>query len=200
MSIPATPATLVRLLAGEFINREQALAQPAWFVSLRLWHRPLPRLLMGNPAIFAEQANALYPDQAYRQRLLMVQKGPEGLEVQYFALRRPEVYKGAGLAPERLRSLQDEDLIRLPGCVLEVQQQGETFIAKMHPGERCQFEYQGKVGQVALGFEASLGRFRSYDRGVDPETGRSLWGALMGPYEFTQQADYATDVPLYPEF
>ncbi|MGF1497262.1 MAG: chromophore lyase CpcT/CpeT [Elainellaceae cyanobacterium] len=196
MSFPT--ATLARLLAGEFVNREQALAQPAWFVSLRLWHRPLPRLLEGNPAIFAEQANALYPDQAYRQRLLMLQEGPDGIEVQYFAFRQPEQYQGAGLNPERLRSLQDEDLIRLPGCVLEVQQRGETFAATMRPGDKCQFEYQGKVGQVALGFEVSPGRFLSYDRGLDPETGRSLWGALMGPYEFTQQADYAADVPAYP--
>ncbi|MDJ0689048.1 MAG: CpcT/CpeT family chromophore lyase [Xenococcaceae cyanobacterium MO_188.B32] len=29
-------------LAGEFDNQQQALAEPAWYVHLRLWKRPVP--------------------------------------------------------------------------------------------------------------------------------------------------------------
>jgi hypothetical protein len=41
-----------------------------------------------------------------------------------------------------------------------------------------------------LGFEASETQFLSYDRGVDPETGQSLWGAMMGPYRHRKRCSY----------
>ena len=60
----------------------------------------------------------------------------------------------------------------------------------------CYFQYEGKTRQVILRFEVSAGRFVSYDRGVDPETGQSLWGAVLGPYEFNKCQDFAAELPL----
>ncbi len=178
--------TLAQYLAGEFVNKAQSLAQPSWFVSLRLWHRPLPIQIQGQMALFAEQANAMYPEQAYRQRVLTLSQQPASgqVQAQYFAFHDPGRFKGAGLNPDILASIQAEDLVNLPGCLLVIRQQGDTFRGEMEPGARCRFQYDGKIGQVVLGFEVSQGRFLSYDRGVDPETEKSLWGALMGPYEF----------------
>lgn len=45
MTHSQTLITLAQWLAGEFENRSQALDQPAWFVHLRLWHRPLPHTI-----------------------------------------------------------------------------------------------------------------------------------------------------------
>ncbi len=64
---------LAHYLAGEFDNRTQAIADPVWYVHLRLWMRPLPFLLFPNSiTLFAEQANALTLDQSYRPRFLQL--------------------------------------------------------------------------------------------------------------------------------
>jgi len=178
-------------LAGEFDNREQAIADPTWFVHLRLWHRPLPFLMDGCPALFAEQANILYVDQPYRQRVLILQPAADALgQVEYRALQHPEQWRGAGADATLLQRLQPEDLVPLPGCILTLTQQAQRFSAQPPPEARCYFQYDGKTRQVILGFELEGDRFRSFDRGVDPETGKGLWGALMGPYEFVKRQQF----------
>lgn len=186
--------TLAGWLAGEFDNRPQSLDQPAWFVHLRLWHRPLPIRVEGCIALFAEQANALYLQNPYRQRVLVLQENGGSLTgsptVQYWAFRQPDHVRGAGARPELLSNLTMDDLQPLPGCRLRLRPHGDGVAAEPDAGDRCCFQYNGETRQVVLGFEASPGRFRSYDKGVDPDTGQALWGALMGPYEFTKQVDY----------
>lgn len=182
-------STLTQWLAGEFDNREQALDQPAWFVQLRLWHRPLPFQIDGNPALFAEQANYLYPDNAYRQRVVVLKPiAHSSVQAQYYAFKQPDRVQGAGANPDRLKDLTLSDLELLPGCVLTVTERNidgdRRFKAEPEPDARCYFQYQGETRQVILGFEVSADRFLSYDRGVDPETGKLLWGAMMGAYEF----------------
>lgn len=185
-------------LAGEFDNREQAIADPTWFVHLRLWHRPLPFQVDGCLALFAEQANVLYVDQPYRQRVLILRPTSTELgQVEYRALRHPEQWRGAGAHESALQTLQPDDLVPLPGCILTLTQQAQGFRAEPPPDARCYFQYEGKTRQVVLGFElecnipgSNSDRFRSFDRGVDPETGQSLWGALMGPYEFVKRQQY----------
>ncbi|MDC0834084.1 chromophore lyase CpcT/CpeT [Geitlerinema sp. CS-897] len=191
MSIPVQVNILARLLAGEFDNGEQARENPTWFVHIHLWHRPLPISIDGDLALFAEQAPALKLQQPYRQRVLVLKLGEVSpLCVEYKAFREPEKFKGAGANPQLLESLTREDLEDLPGCVLEVSDREGVFVAEPPEGAKCCFQYDGKTRQVVLGFEASAGRFRSRDRGVDPETGRGLWGALMGAYDFKKMQDY----------
>jgi hypothetical protein len=123
-------------------------------------------------------------------------EGTHQLQVQYLALKQSEKFRGAGANPSLLTELILADLECLPGCSLTVEQQNDTFYAQMRPGDHCHFSYQGKVGEVVLGFEVSNGQFCSYDRGVNPETGQSLWGALMGPYQFSKCQDFASALPL----
>lgn len=187
--------TLVHWLAGEFDNQPQALEQPAWFVHLRLWHRPLPFRIAGNSALFAEQANAIYPDNPYRQRVISFRSTDSGqLQVQYFAFKNPAKMSGAGANPDRLQSLMPEELDLLPGCVLSVTQQGQCFKADPPPDAKCYFQYQGETRQVILGFEVSAETFLSYDRGVDPTTGKALWGAIMGAYSFRKCQDFSGEL------
>lgn len=191
-----TLVTLAQWLAGEFSNQPQAFDQPTWFVNLKLWHRPVPHRIDGHLAIFAEQANALYPDQAYRQRLLSLRETGDQLWVQYYGFKNPGQFQGSGLYPEKLQSLTLDDLEHLSGCVLDVETHPGRFIGAMRPGDRCRFQYDGKVGQVILGFEVRAHQFLSGDRGVDPDTEKPIWGALMGQYEFTKTADFSGELKL----
>lgn len=185
MSLDPAAIALARCLCGQFDNAIQARDKPTWFVPTCLWQRPLPQPVDGHFAIFIEQAPLLQLQQPYRQRLLLLQSGQDSsLQVVYRALRDPQAFAGAATQPERLVQLTPGDLQELPGCVLNVVERGGTFVAEPPAGATCCFEYEGKTRQVVLGFEASAEGLRSFDRGVDPETGRGLWGALMGAYEY----------------
>ncbi|MFM7427556.1 MAG: chromophore lyase CpcT/CpeT [Elainella sp.] len=193
--MPLDLITLAQWLAGEFDNLPQAQDQPAWFVGLRLWHRPLPWRIDGNLALFCEQANALYPEAAYRQRVVVL-KPEGGGQVEYRAFQQPERVKGSGANPALLAGLTPADLVELSGCRLTIRQQGERFRAEPEPEAKCCFQYNGETRQVILGFEATAEQFWSHDRGVDPNTGKLLWGALMGAYEFHKRQDFKADLPL----
>lgn len=194
--------TLSQYLSGEFENRAQAIADPTWYVSLRLWQRPLklfPEDRSGESiTIFAEQANVLHLESAYRQRLLRVMRSPaqpEALQVQYYGFQNPSAFKGAGQNPTLLASLTPDQVEFLPGCVLEVttrsHSDGTHFMATAPVDACCRFHYDGKVGQVALGFEISPNAYLTYDKGVDPDTGEALWGAIMGPYRYQKIQAFA---------
>jgi hypothetical protein len=195
---------LAQWLSGEFSNQEQAFNEPAWFVKLRLWHRPVPIRLNSCLAIFAEQANAMYPDQSYRQRVFVLQDKEGILQAQYFGFKQPERFRGAGMKPELLSALALDDLMLLPGCLLRITRNDDAssgmntqrFVGRMLAGDRCRFHYDGKVGQVILGFDVQENRFWSYDKGVNPDTEQPIWGALMGPYAFVKTEDFSSSLPL----
>lgn len=179
-------SVLADYMVGEFDNQSQAREAPTWFVHLRLWQRSIN--LFAEPTIFAEQSNVLKLDQPYRQRLMRLQETESSLQVQYYQFKDPSVVKGAGQRPELLDRVTHEDLELLPGCTLNVAvnstAQGYHFTALPRPDTRCVFSLQGSTIQVSLGFEAMPDRFLSYDKGIDLDTQRPIWGALMGAYEF----------------
>lgn len=189
---------LAEYMAGEFDNREQAIASPVWFVHLRLWQRPVNLFSEDSITLFAEQSNILQLDQPYRQRLMRLQSKDDALQIQYYAFENPGSVKGGGQYPERLQQLNEEQIQLLPGCILTVDYESnalesgraDRFIASAIPGNRCCFSYAGKTIQVSLGFEAWGNRFLSYDKGIDPDTGTGTWGALMGAYEYTKRVAY----------
>lgn len=183
-------STLAQYIAGEFDNRDQAIDNPAWFVHLRLWQRPVNLFTDDSFTLFAEQANVLKLDQPYRQRLLRLSLIDDTIAVQYYGFKDPLRVKGAGQTPDLFNGISEADIERLPGCILQVIARNDRFIATPPPQARCCFSAQGTTIQVSLGFEASVDRFLSYDKGLDPETEKPIWGALMGAYEFTKRQQF----------
>lgn len=179
-------------LAGEFRNTDQALKDPAWFVHLCLWQRPF--WLDGQPALFLEQANVLKLDQPYRQRIMQLQDQ----SIQFYACKEPQQWRGAGAAPERLTRLQSHDLELLPSGVLQLQTTTTQVSASMPPGTACQFTAEGVSRYVVLGFRVTATTLETDDRGIEPETGRSLWGAIMGPYRYQKVSAYSLPNPIAP--
>lgn len=210
MSISPTLRTLATYLAGEFDNREQAIADPAWYVHLRLWQRPVPQPLFGENSLvlFAEQASVVNLEQAYRPRLMELKAitdpgeagdRPPEFVVQYYMLEDPGAYRGAGRHPKLLETLTPSALERLPGCKLTVTRRSradgsDEFSAVLPESSRCCFSYEGQTRQVHLGFDVSADRLLSHDKGIDPETGKPLWGALLGPFEFRKLQDFAREL------
>lgn len=198
MSVSRHLVNLGQYLAGEFDNREQALAEPIWYVHLRLWQRPVQLFTDDSITIFAEQANIVNLDRPYRQRILRVMssKSDTSLQVQYYMLKNPSALAGAGCNPNLLKTLTSDQLELLPGCILKVTQQEVAlnqyqFIATPPPDTRCTFTYQGNTIQVSLGFEITETALNSYDKGIDQLTGKATWGAILGPYRYTKREQYA---------
>lgn len=200
---------LAHYLCGEFDNREQAIAEPARFVHLRLWQRPICLFREDSITLFAEQANTLNLEKPYRQRVMRLQQVQSStdqdlidiIQVQYYMPKSPGAVQGSGANLTLLQKLTPEQIDLLPGCTLQVKVenlglQGYYFTAALLPGARCCFTYQDEIRQVALGFEATPELFLSYDKGVDPTTGQVLWGAVWGAYEFTKRQDFASELAL----
>jgi hypothetical protein len=206
MNISQELITLASYLVGEFENRQQAMASPVWYVSLRLWHRPVPVALFSEPGLvlFAEQANTLQIDRPYRQRIMQIRhsvENPNAIEIQYYMPKDRETVLGAGRDPQILKQLKAAQLELLPGCTLkvtleELELKTYKFKAKMPSDSPCCFTYKGQNYQVELGFEATREQFLSYDKGIDFNTGKATWGALLGPYHFVKLKDFASELVL----
>lgn len=204
MTLSAELTTLAQYMAGVFDNGTQAFADPTWYVHLRLWQRPVPVPLFPEPSItlYAEQANILKLNQPYRPRILQLRHSataPDRLEVQYYQFKDIAAVQGAGQNPDLLKQLTPEQVELLPGCTLTVERQDLApnlyrFRASLPPETQCCFTYGGQTYQVDLGFEASAAEFLSFDRGIDPKTGKGIWGALMGPFRFVKREDLASEI------
>ncbi|NMG11332.1 chromophore lyase CpcT/CpeT [Brasilonema sp. UFV-L1] len=197
-TFPPQLLALADYLSGEFDNREQALAEPVWYVHLRLWHRPVPLFQEDSFTIFAEQANVVNLERPYRQRIMRLSCGSHPdvpLKVQYYMFKDPTSVIAAGRNPALLNTLTPEHLELLPGCVLNVTQQllapnSYKFNATPPPDTRCCFSLGSNNIQVSLGFEVTDNRFLSYDKGIDSTTGKATWGAILGPYSYTKTEHY----------
>lgn len=196
ISLPCL-TTIKEYLAGEFENKEQAMAEPAWFVHLRMWQRPVSLFEEDSLTLFAEQANIVKIEQPYRQRIMRLTPcdGDASFQVQYYMFKDPTAWCGAGRNYTLLDALTPEQLEILPGCLLRVNvetlaSKQYKLIAKPIPGNRCTFSYAGNTVEVSLGFEATKTEFFSYDKGIDSATGKATWGAILGPYCYTKLQQY----------
>jgi len=190
-SISKEISTLASWMSGEFSNREQSLDQPVWFVNLVWWQRPIPFNVLGSIAIFAEQANALILDRPYRQRILQLVENDGKIQVKYWGFKDPVAWTGAGRDLDRLNQITINDIEPLAGCLLDVSFANGRYKAEMPKEAKCCFQYLNESRQVVLGFEVSADEFWSGDRGVEPETGTAIWGAIMDFYKFKKIQDFS---------
>jgi hypothetical protein len=193
---------LGKYLAGEFENKQQALAEPAWYVNLRLWQRPIPLFREDSITLFAEQASVIDLDRPYRPRILRLkhhQSNPQQLQVEYYMFKDLTAIAGASRHLELIQQIKPEQIEFLPNCTLNIQIETlssnnyrfQAFSASDRP---CSFIYQGNTYQVALGFVVTSEQLETYDKGIDPKTGKAMWGALLGPYRFTKRQDFSTEL------
>lgn len=185
---------VAQLLIGVYENQQQASQEPVWYVHLRAWWRLVPQgrqwFEPSDVLLFAEQAAVINLDRPYRQRVMRLMPQADRVIAQFYQFKSVESVVGGGADPDRLTAIQVNDLIELPHCVLDVTSLAiDRFSAVPRLGDRCQFSYpdgqgRSKTGQVELGFEVGPDYLHSYDKGIDPESGRVLWGAMMGPYRY----------------
>jgi hypothetical protein len=209
-------STLANYLIGEFENQAQSAAEPTWYVHLRLWQRLVPSLSTADVyTLFLEQASVAANKPPYRQRILQLSDRSNQLRAQYFALSQPSRFVGAGANPQQLAELSADELVSLPNSEAHIQYEplagspgSYQFRAALPDGQLCSFEYESQRRYVYLGFDIApqaTGFHRKgldsspnktpnetielliHDKGIDPDTGRGLWGALMGPFRMVKK-------------
>ena len=192
--------TLANYLAGEFDNKEQAMEQPAWYVHLRLWIRPVPIFTEDSITLFAEQANIVKLNQPYRPRILRLRQR-ESIEVEFYMFENLSTAVGAGQKQDLIKNITPDKIKFLPNCTLKVATQelglGKyCFETTPVSDEPCSVSYQGTTFQVFLGFKAIEDELLTYDKGIDPDTGKGTWGALMGAYQFNKRQDFSGELSV----
>ena len=197
MNVSDELIALSHYLAGEFDNRTQSLAQPAWFVHLNLWMRPVPIFIEDSLVLYAEQISVAGSSRPYRPRILRLSQKPE-MQIEYYMFRDIEWILGAGAEPSKLQRITPDKLELLPNCTLKVATESiapgryrfKTTPAKATP---CSFNYQGSDFQVFLGLEATEQELLTFDKGIDPKTGQAIWGALLDAYRFNKVKDFSAE-------
>jgi len=193
-------AQLAKYLSGEFDNRQQSLADPTWYLHLRVWNRPLPPALFTEGyGFFIEQISVASGQAPYRQRILHLTTQSNQLWGQYYGLKDPLAFRGSATQPERLAPLTQDDLVPLPTCGLEIDYTPalQSFSARLPADTLCSFTYGDTTSHIRLGFDIgpqSPGGpvvLRVHDRGIDPDTGKTTWGPQMGPFHLVKQQSFA---------
>ncbi|MGD1919165.1 MAG: chromophore lyase CpcT/CpeT [Pleurocapsa sp.] len=191
---------LANYLAGEFDNQQQALEQPARYVHLRLWIRPVPIFTEDSITLFAEQANVIKLNQPYRPRILRLRQ-KENIEVEFYMFEDLATAQGAGQNKDLIKNITPDQIKFLPNCTLKVTTQAVnmgkySFETTPICDRPCSVTYQGTTFQVFLGFKATADALLTYDKGIDPDTGKGTWGALMGAYQFNKRQDFSGELNL----
>ena len=188
--------TLVRWMAGDFGNQQQALDNPPFFAHIRVCMRPIPPGFLKGTCLFLEQAYQVALDQPYRLRVLEFLDIDGRILLHNHSLADGERFFGCARDQRRLQDLQPSDIVTMPGCSMWVDWTGHSFIGRIEPGKGCRVNWRGQDTYLDNEFEVSEGAFLSLDRGRDPVTEERVWGSIAGPFQFTQLESFADEVVL----
>ncbi|MDY7016531.1 MAG: CpcT/CpeT family chromophore lyase, partial [Cyanobacteriota bacterium] len=128
-------------------------------------------------------------------------KASSTLQANYYMFKDLTAVQGAAREPERLQDLTPEQIEFLPECTLEIRKElisgGESLFRTIADSEKCcSFTYQEKTYFVSLGFEVTPQELRVYDKGIDPKTGKAIWGALLGPFRFSKRQNFSAELSI----
>ncbi|MGK7948443.1 MAG: chromophore lyase CpcT/CpeT [Xenococcaceae cyanobacterium] len=186
--------TLVRWMAADFSNQEQAFANPPLFAHIRVCMRPLPQDFLPGMSLFLEQAYDFALNQPYRLRVLRFQVGEDSIALENYKVKDEEKFRGASRDLDKLQHLTPDLLEEMPGCDMTVNWTGNSFQGQINPGKSCMVERKGRMTYLDNSFEIDGEKLISYDRGKDPETDELVWGSIAGPFHFKRWQSFADEV------
>lgn len=104
------------------------------------------------------------------------------LTVEYYKFKDSNRIRGAGTNPALLQQVTPDWVEFLPGCTLDIHTERTSAMSYCFQSDRdaprpCCFTEGGQQYQVSLGFAVTATELLIYDRGIDPKTGKAIWGA-----------------------
>ncbi|MGB8700968.1 MAG: chromophore lyase CpcT/CpeT [Thermosynechococcaceae cyanobacterium] len=189
-------STLVRWMAGDFCNQEQAIDNPPFFAHIRVCMRPLPDGFLAGTSLFLEQAYQYALNQPYRLRVLEFLPMEDKILLHNHSLNEESRFYGAARQPNLLQQVQASDIVEMPGCSMWVEWTGHSFIGRIQPGKGCRVNWKGQETYLDNEFEISPKGLSSLDRGRDLVTEERVWGSIAGPFQFVRLTSFADEVPI----
>lgn len=189
-NIPA----LMRLMAADFSNQDQAYENPPFYAHIRVCMRPLPIELFSGASLFLEQAYDYALNDPYRMRVLKFVENAGRIEIEHYQVRDEAKFYGASRDTTRLQALTIDQLEKMSGCGMIVEWTGQSFKGRVEPGKACIVVRKGQKTYLDSEFDINDERLLSLDRGRDPETDELMWGSVAGPFHFTRRTSFAHEV------
>ncbi len=186
--------TLAQWMAADFSNQKQAFDNPPFFAHIRVCMRPLATEVLDGVSLYLEQAYNMTLNQPYRVRVLKLVPSEDHIRIENYLIEGEAEFYGGSREPERLQSLQTDQLKYMPNCTFITHWTGQSFKGGVEPGKGCLVERNGKKTYLDSVFEINQHRFTSHDRGRDPQTDEHVWGAIAGPFEFERWDSFAAEV------
>lgn len=186
--------SLLRLMAADFSNQDQAFENPPFYAHIRVCMRPLPIELLSGASLFLEQAYDYMLNDPYRMRVLKFVEKDGHIEIEHYQVRDEAKFYGSSRDTDRLQTLTIDQLEKMTGCGMIVEWTGQSFKGRVEPGKACIVVRKGETTYLDSEFEIDDQRLLSLDRGRDPETDEMVWGSVAGPFHFVRRASFADEV------
>ena len=132
-------------MAADFSNQAQAIENPPFFAHIRVCMRPLPSSFLSGNCLYLEQAYDFMLGQPYRVRVLRFLLQDEHILLENYTFKEQDAVIGAARDSDKLGSLSEEHIEKMPGCDMTVRWTGHSFIGKVVPGKNCIVVRKGKT-------------------------------------------------------
>ena len=189
-------STLVRWMAADFSNQEQAFDNPPFYAHIRVCIRPLPMEVLSGVSLFLEQAYDFMLNQPYRLRVLKFLESNGRIAIEHYQVKEEERFYGASRDLAHLHTISSEQLTKMSGCSMLVDWTGSSFKGQVEPGKGCLVNRNGQVTYLDNEFDISEQGLISYDRGRNLETDELVWGSVAGPFRFVRWQSFADEIKV----
>lgn len=187
---------LARGMAGDFSNYQQSQDNPKDYAHIRVFFRPLPWSFFSAIGFYSEQVYDYDLWTPYRQGIHRLVDRGDHIYIENYSLQDATLYAGAGHNRDILETIPSDKIARRHNCSMVFHQSENCFRGAVEPGNQCLIHRKGKETYLVSQVEIADNTWISWDRGMDIETGKQIWGSAIGPLKFEKRSSFADELPL----
>ena len=186
---------LARLMAGDFCNRQQSDADPKNYAHIRIFFRPLPWDFFSGIGFYSEQVYDYDLWSPYRQGVHRLVDQGDRIYIENYSLKEAENYAGSGHNRDILLTIPRDGIERRHNCSMVFTKEKDLFRGQVEPGNKCFVHRKGVNTYLVSEVELTETTWISWDRGMDLETHKQVWGSAIGSLKFQKKTSFATELP-----
>ncbi len=187
---------LAKVMAGDFSNQQQSLADARNYAHIRVFFRPLPWEFFNAVGFYSEQVYDYDLWTPYRQGIHRLVDRGNDIYIENYSLKDAMVYAGSGHNQDILKTIKPDCIERRHNCSMVFKQEEDKFIGGVEPGNQCLITKKGIETYLISDVEITQNTWISWDRGINPATGEQVWGSAKGPLRFEKRASFAHELSL----
>ncbi|MDJ0531777.1 MAG: chromophore lyase CpcT/CpeT [Xenococcaceae cyanobacterium MO_207.B15] len=187
---------LALVMAGDFSNQKQSLADSRNYAHIHIFFRPLPWEFFSAIGFYSEQVYDYDLWTPYRQGVHRLIDRGNDIYIENYSLKDAMLYAGSGHNRDILKTITPECIKRRYNCSMVFKREGEIFRGSVEPGNQCLITKQGIETYLVSDVEITQTTWVSWDRGINPATGEQVWGSAKGPLKFEKKTSFASELPL----